>query len=262
MLKGAKEIGSIRVERNVGAVSHLHIPDGVLPIWLWLLGLLIMIPLLALSLRFARRKDLRRKLPLLGFTAALMLIGMSLEIVPLAYHLNLSVLAGILLGPSLAFIASFLVNFMLGLMGHGGLTVVGLNTLILGLETFSGYWLFRLFQRMLKPGLAAGLSVLLTLFVSTSLVIGLVAIARLHPAEIRETLEAGDSGGKGLLSFRGGEHHHEHERGAKDTGSPISLAAFAAGAYLLGSVGWILEALVVGSIVGFLKQVKPEMISS
>jgi cobalt/nickel transport system permease protein len=243
-------------------VSHLHIPDGVLPIWLWLLGLLIMIPLLALSLRLARQKDLRRKLPLLGFTAALMLIGMSLEIVPIAYHLNLSVLAGILLGPALAFIASFLVNFMLGLMGHGGLTVVGLNTLILGLETFSGYWLFRLLQRILRPGLAAGASVVVTLFLTTSLVIGLVAVARLDPVQVQEAPEISHSGGKGLLSFRGGEHHHEHEGASEDGRSPISLAAFAAGAYLLGSVGWILEALVVGSIVYFLKQVKPEMIST
>jgi len=243
-------------------MSHLHIPDGVLPIWLWLSGLLAMIILLAFALALARRKNLRRKLPLLGFTVALMLIGMSLEIVPIAYHLNLSVLVGILLGPAMAFMASFLVNFMLGLVGHGGLTVVGLNTLILGLETFSGYWLFRLFGRFQKTALAAGISVLITLFLTTSLVISLVAVARLNPAEIREASETGDPGGEGLLSFHGGEGHHDREGAEGPTKYSISLATFAAGVYLLGSIGWILEALVVASVVHFLKQVKPEMISS
>jgi len=243
-------------------MSHLHIPDGVLPLWLWLVGLLLMITLLAFALALARKKEIRKKLPLLGFTAALMLIGMSLEVVPIAYHLNLSVLAGILLGPAMAFIASFLVNFMLGLVGHGGLTVVGLNTLILGLETFSGYWLFRLFQRVLKPALASGISVLFTLFLTTSLVIGLVAATRLNPAEIREGPKIGHSGGKALLSFPGNAHHHEEERTAELSRPTISLATFAAGVYLLGSIGWILEALVAAFIVHFLKQVKPEMISS
>jgi cobalt/nickel transport system permease protein len=190
-----------------------------------------------------------------------MLIGMSLEVVPLAYHLNLSVLAGILLGPAMAFIASFLVNFMLGLVGHGGLTVVGLNTLILGLETFSGYWLFRFFQGLLKPALAAGISVLLTLFFSTSLVIGLVAVARLNPAQVSETIELAHPGGKGLLSFHDKGHHHEDQKAAEPGRPTISLLTFATGAYLLGSIGWILEALVVAFIVHFLKQVKPEMIS-
>ncbi|MDH7499432.1 MAG: energy-coupling factor ABC transporter permease [candidate division NC10 bacterium] len=242
-------------------MSHLHIPDGVLPIWLWLSGLLLMTLLLAAALSSARRKDLRRRLPLLAFTAALMLIGMSLEIVPIAYHLNLSVLAGILLGPAMAFIASFLVNFMLGLVGHGGLTVVGLNTLIVGLETLSGYWLFRLFSRFLKPALAAGISVVITLFLTTSLVIGVVALARLNPAEMGEAFQSGEWKEKGLLSFPGGEGHHHQEEAAGHGRSPISLLTFAAGAYLLGSIGWVLEALMVASIVHFVKQVKPEMIS-
>ena len=41
--------------------------------------------------------------------AAVMLVAMNLEILPIAYHLNMSVVAGILLGPSLGFIAAFIV---------------------------------------------------------------------------------------------------------------------------------------------------------
>ena len=244
-------------------MSHLHIPDGVLPIWLWLTGLLLMVLFLALALKVAQEANLRRKLPLLGFTSAMMLIGMSLEIVPIAYHLNLSVLAGIILGPAMGFIAAFVVNFMLALVGHGGLTVVGLNTLILGLETFSGYWLFRLFQKLFKPALAAGTSVFLTLFVTTSLVIGVVALARLDPFKVGEVGKVEHPHEKGFFSFHHEGHHHgEDKEEGEEARAAISLTTFAKGAYLLGSIGWLLEALIVGFIVQFLKQVKPEMISS
>jgi ABC-type Co2+ transport system permease subunit len=58
---------------------------------------------LALSMFRLRTADMKKKIPLLGALAAVMLIAMSLEILPIAYHLNLSVAAGILLGPSLGF---------------------------------------------------------------------------------------------------------------------------------------------------------------
>jgi cobalt/nickel transport system permease protein len=220
-----------------------------------------MILLLALALRRIQKADLRKKLPLLAFTSAMMLISMSLEIVPIAYHLNLSVLTGILLGPVMGFIAAFLANFMLALVGHGGLTVVGLNTLLIGFETFSGYWLFRLFKRLLKPALAAGLSVGLTLFFSTSLVIGLVALARLDPLKVGEFADMGRSEEKGLFSFHG-SHHHEDQGKEEAAKAIVSLATFAKGAYILGSIGWILEALLVGFILRFIVQVKPDMIST
>jgi cobalt/nickel transport system permease protein len=242
-------------------MSHLHIPDGVLPVWLWLTGLLFMILLLALALRRIKKADLRKKLPLLAFTAAMMLISMSLEIVPIAYHMNLSVLTGILLGPAMGFIAAFLVNFMLALVGHGGLTVVGLNTLTIGFETCSGYWLFRVFKKLFKPALAAGLSVVLTLFFSTSLVIGLAALSRLDPLKVGEFAGRDRSEEKGLLSFHG-SHHHEDQHKEETGEATVSLATFVKGAYILGSIGWILEALLVGFILRFIVQVKPDMIST
>jgi hypothetical protein len=67
--------------------------------------------------------------PLLGIVAALMIVGMSAEIVPIAYHVNLSVIGGILLGPALSAIAAFIVVIVLAMLGHGGVTVIGLNAL-------------------------------------------------------------------------------------------------------------------------------------
>ena len=114
-------------------MTHMHIPDFVLPVWLWVSGFVVMAAALWVSLVRLRSMDKKREIPLLGAISAAMIVAMSLEILPIAYHINLSVVAGILLGPSLGFVAAFIVNLMLALLGHGGVSVIGLNTLLLGL---------------------------------------------------------------------------------------------------------------------------------
>ena len=90
-------------------MTHMHIPDFVLPVWLWVSGFAVMTAALWFSLRRLRSMDKKREIPLLGAISAAMIVAMSLEILPLAYHINLSVVAGILLGPALGFVGvSFL----------------------------------------------------------------------------------------------------------------------------------------------------------
>ena len=40
-------------------MTHMHIPDGVLPVWLWLSGFLLMVLVLAFSLYRLRGMDRR-----------------------------------------------------------------------------------------------------------------------------------------------------------------------------------------------------------
>src|SRR5512143_581213 len=122
-------------------MSHLHIPDGLLPVWLWGGGLVLAMAAVGISLYMVRGVDLKKKVPLLGMMCAMMLVGMNLEIATLAYHVNLSVITGIILGPWLGMVAAFMVNIILSLVGHGGVTVVGLNTLDIGSECVMGYFL-------------------------------------------------------------------------------------------------------------------------
>src|SRR4030067_299949 len=133
-----------------GAMSHIHLPDGVLPIWLWVAGFIGAVLVGVILLKLHKKEDLSRRLPLLGMMAAVMVLGASVEIVPIAYHINLTVISGILLGPSLIFLATLVVNVILALFGHGGITVLGLNTLTLSIEGILGYYLFRLFWKLLK----------------------------------------------------------------------------------------------------------------
>ncbi|MBS3907724.1 MAG: energy-coupling factor ABC transporter permease [Syntrophaceae bacterium] len=131
-------------------MSHIHLPDGVLPVWLWASGFIIATLIGFILFRFIKKEELTRRLPLLGMMAAAMVLGATVEIVPIAYHVNLTVISGILLGPSLIFLATFVVNVILALFGHGGITVIGLNTLTLSIEGIFGYLFFRLFRKIFK----------------------------------------------------------------------------------------------------------------
>ena len=197
-------------------MSHLHIPDGVLPLWLWIGGFCVFVIILALALWRLKGGDAMKKLPFLGAVAALMVIGMSFPVVPPMYHLNLSVLAGIILGPVFGVLAVFLSNLILALFAHGGITVIGLNSLILVFEVAGGWFLFNyIFGFLGEAVFWRGFSAtLLTLAVSTFLAIGIVTL-----------------GGADWARF-----------------AEVSLA--------LGSLGWLLEGLITGFIVSYLKKTK------
>jgi cobalt/nickel transport system permease protein len=213
----------------------MHIPDGILPIWLWVVGFIIMALALGFSLYRLRAMDMKKKIPLLGALSAAMLVGMSLPILP-GYHINLSVVTGILIGPSLGFVAAFMANLILALMGHGGITVIGLNTLLLGSEAVLGHALFYLLKR-LPVFLRAGIATMVTLFITTTILIGIVAMSHMD----REMLHHGEELGHGL-----------QEQG--------SVSTFALVVFSIGAIGWIIEAAITGAVVKFISQVKPDLL--
>lgn len=160
-------------------MSHIHIPDGVLPIGWWLVGYLVAIGILMIALRKLEKTDLRKRVPYLGVISALMLITMSVPIGVLPFHINLTVLMGVLVGPWLGFVSVFIVNLFLSFLGHGGITVVGVNTLILGSEVFLGWGIFQLLRRKVKELPAAGVATIVALLISTTLMIGVVGCSQL-----------------------------------------------------------------------------------
>ena len=115
-------------------MSHLHIPDGVLPPILWVPGLALALACLVLAVR-RTRADASRTIAYQGALGGLMLAMMSIPIplFALEYCLTLAGPVGVLLGPAAGFQAAFAVCVILALLGQGGLTVVGLNALVLGI---------------------------------------------------------------------------------------------------------------------------------
>lgn len=226
-------------------MTHIHIPDGVLPLWLWAGGYVIALAVIALAVFFTRKRDMRRLVPLLGIMSAVMIVAMSIEIVPIAYHINLSIMSGIILGPWASILAVFVVNLLLSLLAHGGITMVGLNSLVMSAEAVLGYFLFRGFVRLLglrlkkgRPALAAGAATFLSLFLAAWLLIGIVALSNVDIGQVIEEEEIGIQGGV------------------------LDLWFFAKAVLLLGSVGWVVESFITGVITGFIYKIRPDIISS
>ncbi|AUG58003.1 energy-coupling factor ABC transporter permease [Acetivibrio saccincola] len=177
-------------------MSHIHISDGVISAFWGLGGYLIVGLIIFLILRKVEKTDLKKKIPMTGVVAALMIVGMSVPLGPLPVHLSLAVLSAIIAGPALGFIAIFVVNFLLAFFGHGGMTIVGLNTIIIGAEAFVGSMLFRLLSKKLTPFKSASIATAIGVIVSMTMMIGLIGIT---------------TGGYEVFLHKFLDHHHEVE---------------------------------------------------
>jgi cobalt/nickel transport system permease protein len=235
-------------------VSHIHFPDGVLPLWLWASGFILAILVGAILFRLTKKEALAKRLPLLGMMAAVMVLGASFEIVPIAYHVNLTVISGILLGSSLIFLATFVVNVILALFGHGGITVIGLNTLTLSIEGILGYYLFHLFWRILKRLTPAiFLATFIALLFSTFAMIGVVSLGISHYEELIH------QEGKGIFEFHFSKEKEEHHPG-EVAEEKVNLRRFMAIVLPLGFIGWVLEGVITSLICRYIYRLRPDLL--
>jgi ABC-type Co2+ transport system permease subunit len=130
-------------------------------------------------------------------------------------------------------------------MGDGSITLLGLNTLILGAETVGGYYLFRAFRRMAGSpagsGIAAGVATMIALAVATMLFLAVVYASSIDIGAVAEVA-----------------HWDEvlERAGTEDPGFP----AFAQLVLILGAIGWVIEATVIGTITAFLRAVRPTLL--
>jgi cobalt/nickel transport system permease protein len=114
-------------------VSHLHIPDGMLPPVVWASGLALMLLVLfasALRTRGLGPQRIAYQSALGGIMLAVMAIPV--PVVGFDYCMTLAGPVGVLLGAAGGFQVAFVVTAILALMGQGGFTVIGLNTLVMG----------------------------------------------------------------------------------------------------------------------------------
>ena len=232
-------------------MSHLHIPDGILPGWLVMAGWVLTAIILAFSLYRVKHTEIKRKIPLIGIISALMIVCMTIPIVPIAYHINLSVIAGIILGPAVAFISIFIVDLIVAMFGHGGITVVGLNTVVVGAEALIGYYLFQLFMALIGRDSimwSSGLAAVIALVISTSILVTMVYISQINPELV--------------IGIEGG---HPTEVSNK-AGTPnelikgVNIKSFAKTILVLLGIGWILEGIITAFVIKYVSRVRPDLI--
>jgi cobalt/nickel transport system permease protein len=223
-------------------MTHIMVPDGVLAPWLWLSGWVAAAAGLALALWATRDSDRARLVPLAAVLAGVMALVMSLGIAPLAYEPHLTALAGIMLGPAYGFLAVFVFNVLRMLLGDGGVTLLGLNTVLLGIEAIVAYYIFRAVAHPLagRGPVGAGIAAL----VATEVALGVATLAFLA------AVAAGASELKEV-----GEEVLERLGGAEP-----EFATYAAWVLRLGAIGWTIEGVIVGAIVAFLRAVRPALI--
>lgn len=217
-------------------MTHLHVPDGVLPLALWAPGLAAALLLLVPAVRATRRPG--RPTP--GFQAALGGLMLAVMAIPvplfaMEYCLTLGGPIGILLGPAAAFQAVFVVSVILALLGQGGLTVVGLNALVLGAGAAVARPLYlALRRRASAPAAMAGATALAQVLAGL-IWFGLLALLlRLEPHAA-----PGDG--------------HGHDHGPRVT-------ALAGVTVALWALAIAIEAAVAWGIGRFLARVRPDLL--
>lgn len=151
-------------------MSHLHIPDGVLPPILWIAGLVVTALLLFWSAAVSRAAGPR----LVAFQSSLGGIMLAVMAIPVPitafdYCMTLAGPVGVLLGAAPAFQVSFVVTLILALLGQGGFTVVGLNALVLGLGAAIARPLYVRSVGMLGPARAMAAATAISQLLSTAL---------------------------------------------------------------------------------------------
>jgi len=164
-------------------MSHLHIPDGILPLALWAPGLALALAVLFATARASLGSG-PRQLALQSALGGMMLALMALPVPITAfdYCMTLAGPVGVLLGSAAGYQVSFVVTLMLALLGQGGFTVVGLNAFVLGLGAMVARPLYERTVPALGPARAMALATALSQLLSSACWVGILLLSvRLTP---------------------------------------------------------------------------------
>ncbi len=218
-------------------MSHLHITDGVLHWSFLVMGFVLTFLMIGYILFTTKKEELFNNIAKMGIISALMLIVMSIPLGPLPFHINLSILTALILGPKLGFISVFLVNIILGTFGHGGITVIGLNTVLMGVEVVLGYYVFSyLLDKKVSVNKSLVATIIIAITVSTALMIGVVTLGNIPP-EIAI---------------------HTHDVEAIAFYEKLSYGMFSLIVFGIVAVGIVIESLVITIIVNYFRKIRPD----
>jgi cobalt/nickel transport system permease protein len=230
------------------AMSHIHISDGIIPPVWWIPGYVICLAIVFSILRKTDLERIRQRVPTVAMMAAVMLVTMSVPLGFLPFHMNFAALAGMMLGPALSFVSVFVVNLILALLGHGGITAVGINTLTIGIEAALGGALFKYLKSKFGGTASAAISTLSALLLSTVLII--LFLSSIGVVDIWS--------GEGLLHT-----HEEHEdHGSGDVVYRLGFVILTGWGAVLAVIlaGILLETVISVLIIRFFMKVRSDIV--
>ncbi len=135
----------------------MHVPDGIVPIWLQILLFMVSMLAMILSLRIIRNRLDDRLVPYMGVLAAVIFAAqlVNFPVPPFSSgHLVGSTLLAVMVGPWAGMVIIALVLFVQALYGDGGILTYGVNLFNMGVfSVFLGYAIaFGLFKILKRYG--------------------------------------------------------------------------------------------------------------
>jgi cobalt/nickel transport system permease protein len=131
----------------------MHVPDGVLPVWLLAVMYVISGLMLVFSVKMINKRFDDRLVPYMGVLAAVIFAAqlVNFPVPPSSGHLVGSTLLAVMLGPWAGMLIIGMVLFVQALYGDGGLLTYGLNFFNMGVfSSLVGWALALLIFKVLK----------------------------------------------------------------------------------------------------------------
>ncbi|WNY28242.1 Cobalt transport protein CbiM [Methanimicrococcus stummii] len=227
----------------------MHISEGVLPVWILAAGWVLTIIIMAASIKWSRKiyGNIFEKVPMIAVVTAAFFVAclFKIAIPPTSLHLILSGLVGILLGP-LAFVCIFIGLLLQALLfQNGGITVLGVNSFVMGAPAILAWLVFRQLSKKTNTGISAGFASALSIFVS-SILLAVVLVASGVTFGSLTVLSEYLTGIPILSSIV-----------SALSGTPFGLT-FAL-IIIMNLPLMIIEGIICAFIVSFIEKVKPEM---
>ncbi len=180
----------------------MHVPDGIVPIWLQILLLVVSASMMFIAYRKVQQNLSEKIVPFMGVLAAVIFAAqlINFPVPPFSSgHLVGSTLLAVMVGPWVAMIIMALVLFVQALYGDGGILTYGLNLFNMGVFSVLlgyglAYLLFKTLRRFIQKERATVLSAGVVSFIVTvtaAFVLGL------------ELLTVGGFGGEALIAITG-----------------------------------------------------------
>jgi ABC-type Co2+ transport system permease subunit len=225
-------------------MTHVMLPDGLLPWWISVGGAVVAVLILGASTVGFRAEANSKAVASAAVMTALMVVAMSIDLVPIGYELHGTVLAGVVVGPRMASVAALVFNVVRALLGDGAFTNLGVNTVLTWLEMVGGFVGFRMMSRLVRArrvALAGGLATVLSLLVATCVYVVIMLVS-------------GEASYGAVLTELGAD--------ADDTGRRSNLGAgvFVSFTFVAGAIGWAIEGLVTGVLLAFVARARPGLV--